>query len=95
MEGALRGKFKNGPGKKLVERNQWQLFDPSNPRRVFSEENWKPFPRMKITMAMIVPQSDDKMVCPRLKCTSKSYTDAFGGGRNWYVSFMRKIICSY
>lgn len=86
MEGAVRGKFKNGRGKKLVERNQWQLFDPSDPRILFSAENWEPVPGMKITMAMIIPQSDDEMVCPRLNCTSKLYTDALGGGKNWYVS---------
>ncbi|PQE06220.1 kinetoplast-associated kap protein [Rutstroemia sp. NJR-2017a BBW] len=81
MEGALRGKFRKGRGKKLVERNQWQLFDPSSPRAIYSAENWEPFPGMKITMAMIIPQSDDQMVCPRLNCSSKSYTDSLGGGR--------------
>ncbi|PVH68040.1 hypothetical protein DL98DRAFT_662356, partial [Cadophora sp. DSE1049] len=81
MEGALRGHFRDGRGKKLVERNQWQLFDPSSPGTVFSAENWDPFPGMKITMAMIIPQFDDQMVCPRLNCSSKSYTDAPGGGK--------------
>ncbi|CZR67156.1 uncharacterized protein PAC_17055 [Phialocephala subalpina] len=81
MEGALRGHFREGRGKKLVERNQWQLFDPSNPRTIFSAENWEPFPGMKITMAMIIPQYDDQMVCPRLNCSSKSYTEALGGGK--------------
>ncbi|KAH9212573.1 ankyrin repeat-containing domain protein [Leptodontidium sp. 2 PMI_412] len=81
MEGALRGHFRKGRGKKLVERNQWQLFDPSSPRNILSAENWEPFPGMKITMAMIIPQSDNQMVCPRLNCSSKSYTDALGGGK--------------
>ncbi|PQE03553.1 kinetoplast-associated kap protein [Rutstroemia sp. NJR-2017a BVV2] len=81
MEGALRGKFREGRGKKLVERNQWQLFDPSSPRAIYSAENWEPFPGMKITMAMIIPQSDDQMVCPRLNCSSKSYAHSLGGGR--------------
>lgn len=81
MEGALRGHFREGRGMKLVKNNQWQLFDPSNPRVIFSEENWEPFPGMKITMAMIIPQFDSQMVCPRLNCLSKSYTDAIGGGK--------------
>ena len=85
MEGALRGHFREGRGKKLVERNQWQIFDPSSPRNIFSVENWEPFPGMEITMAMIIPQSDNQMVCPRLNCASKSYTDALGGGKIWYV----------
>ena len=85
MEGALRGHFREGRGKKLVERNQWQLFDPSSPRNIFSVVNWETFPGMEINMAMIIPQSDNQMVCPRLNCASKSYTDALGGGKIWYV----------
>jgi hypothetical protein len=91
MEGALRGKFQKGRGKRLVERDQWQLFDSTNPRTVFSAENWEPIPGMKITMAMIIPQSDDMMVCPRLNCASKLYTDALGGGKIWYVSLLSNI----
>lgn len=85
MEGALRGHFQKGRGKKLVERNQWQLFDPSRPQTVFSAQNWEPFPGMEFTMAMIIPQSSDQIVCPRLNCSSKSYTDVLGGGKIWYV----------
>ncbi|OBT58091.1 hypothetical protein VE04_01819 [Pseudogymnoascus sp. 24MN13] len=81
MEGALRGHFQKGRGKKLVERNQWQLFDPSNPRTIYSAENWEPCPGMKITMAMIISQSNDQIVCPRPICSSKSYTDATGSGK--------------
>jgi hypothetical protein len=83
MEGAVRGHFREGRGKMLVERNQWQLFDPSNARMVLSAENWEPFPGMKITMAMIIPQFDDEMVCPRLNCSFKIWTDALGGGKIW------------
>lgn len=90
MEGTLRGKFREGRGKKLVERNQWQLFDPSSPRAIYSAENWETFPGMKITMAMIIPQSDDQMVCPQLNCSSKSYTDSLGGGKIWYAYSLRK-----
>jgi hypothetical protein len=39
MEGALRGKFQRGHGKRLVERNQWQLFDPANTSYIFTPTN--------------------------------------------------------
>jgi hypothetical protein len=86
MEGVLRGKFQKGPGKRLVERDQWQLFDSTHPQTVFSAEYWYPKPGMEITMAMVIPQSGSNIVCPRLNCASKQYTDALGGGKIWYVS---------
>ncbi|KAF4626011.1 hypothetical protein G7Y89_g12151 [Cudoniella acicularis] len=81
MEGIIRGKFQSGRGKVLVERNQWKLFNPANPQNLLSAENWEPLPGMKITMAMIIPQKNEDMVCPRLNCPSKSYRDALGGGK--------------
>ena|ERR1700733_13589562 len=83
VEGALHGKFLSGRGSRLVKENQWQLFDSSNPRSVFSRENWEPTPGMKITMAMVLQSIYHKMCCPRLNCHSEAYTDALGGGKNW------------
>jgi hypothetical protein len=83
MEGALRGHFRKGRGSSLVKHGQWQLFNPSKAQTVLSAENWEPIPGMKITMAMIIPQFDDEIVCPRLNCSSKICTDALGGGKIW------------
>jgi hypothetical protein len=83
MEGAVRGKFLTGPGRALVEKNQWQLLDSTNKWKIFSPNNWDPIPGMNITMAMLVPQKDDSILCPRLNCPSNSYTDAVGGGKIW------------
>lgn len=83
MEGALRGKFQNGRGKSLVERNRWQLFDSTNTQHIISPVNWEPIPGMKITMAMIIPQNDNIVVCPRLNCISTSFHMAMGGGQVW------------
>jgi hypothetical protein len=83
IEGLVRGKFRSGRGKSLVERDQWQLFDSTNTKHIFSPENWEPIPGMRITMAMIIPQRSDDMLCPRLNCPSSSYTDASGGGKSW------------
>jgi hypothetical protein len=55
VEGLVRGKFKSGRGKSLVERDQWQLFESTNTKHIFSPENWEPIPGMKITMVI----SDD------------------------------------
>ncbi|KAE8445955.1 hypothetical protein EG329_012734 [Mollisiaceae sp. DMI_Dod_QoI] len=85
MEGAVRGKFQSGRGRTLVERDQWQLFDSTNTRNIFSPDNWEPIPGMNITMAMIIPQTDDNTFCPKLNCPSNSYTDAIGGGKNCAV----------
>jgi hypothetical protein len=83
MEGVLLGKFQSGRGKRLVERGQWQLFDSTNTRNIITANNWEPIPGMKITMAMIIPQTGDMMICPRLSCASKTYNDALGGGKIW------------
>ena len=83
VKGAIKGKFQTGVGKSLVARNQWVLFDPSNTQKIFSPENWDPVPGMRITMAMILPQMEDKYLCPRLDCPSTIFTDALGGGNNW------------
>lgn len=79
MGGALRGKFRRGRGKILVDRDQWELFDPANAHHIFTPTNWGPIPGMRITMAMIIPQKDDQMLCPRLGCTSNVNRDGFGG----------------
>lgn len=83
MEGALKGKFRKGPGKRLVEKGLWQLFEPSNAQNILSTNNWEPVPGMRITMAMIIPQIDSSILCPRLNCTSNLFTDALGGGKIW------------
>lgn len=83
VEGALRGKFRDGRGKALVERNQWQLFDSTNTQHVFYSHNWDPLPGMEITMAMIIPQQDDNFICPKLDCKSNEFKKALAGGQNW------------
>ncbi|KAH6713055.1 hypothetical protein BKA61DRAFT_68580 [Leptodontidium sp. MPI-SDFR-AT-0119] len=81
MEGVLRGKFRKGPGKRLVERDMWQLFETSNAQSVLSASNWWPLPGLEITMAMMVPGRDNSLSCPRLNCSSNSFNDTLGGGK--------------
>lgn len=85
IEGLVQGKFQSGRGKNLVERGHWQLIDSTNTKNIFSPENWEPIPGMKITVAMIIPQRSEDVLCPRFNCPSSSYTDALGGGKNWQV----------
>jgi hypothetical protein len=70
MKGALRGEFQT----RLYQRTE----------RI-SARNWEPLPGIKITKAMIIPQLDNEIICPRLGCSSKIHHNAPAGGKIWFV----------
>lgn len=83
VEAVVRARFREGRGKRLVEKNQWQLLDPRNTRRHIDADTWEFIPGMKITMAMVIPQIDQNMRCLRPGCPSTAYLKAPGDGSIW------------
>jgi len=85
LNALIRTRFQEGPGRHEVITGAYEFSDSKNSKRLITSDNsYSLSPGMSITMAIIIkkPFGEDEK-CPMPDCTSESYTDVPGGGRQW------------
>lgn len=89
LEAVIKQRFHTGPGSVDVKAGNYEYFMTKNSKEVLTRTS-RLLPGTAITMAIIVvgPSLTDK-ACPMPKCDSIQTVESLGGGRVWFVYFLR------
>lgn len=85
LNAEIRARFKEGHGMAEVMAGDFEIFDAKDSEQVLTTSGRGTLlPGMSVNMAVILEKEfggDDK--CPMPRCPSRSFVNAFGGGRTW------------
>ena len=89
----IKTKFKEGPGKTKVMVGDFEIFNAKNTDEVLTVSGRDVLlPGMSIHMAIILERDfAEGSKCPMPYCASKTFLEAVGGGRTWYVILAKPI----
>ena len=88
LNAEIKARFKHGPGKTEVMAGDFEIFNAKDSDQVLTASGPNGLlPGMSVNMAIVLEkeyESSDE--CPMPRCASRSFMNAVGGGRIWYVA---------
>ncbi len=93
LNAEIKTRFKEGPGKTEVMAGDFEIFNAKNTDEVLTVSGHDVLlPGMLINMAIILEKEfAEGNKCPMPHCASKTFVEADGGGRTWYVILAKLI----
>ena len=85
LNAEIKARFKEGPGKKEVKAGNYEIFNTKDSKQLLTATaDSKLLPGISVSMAVVLEQIFvDGDECPMPYCTSRTFTEALGGWKNW------------